>query len=292
MKSKFRLIIVSGRSGSGKSVALHALEDEGFYCIDNLPANILLELVKKYINQNSIEQIRLAIGIDARNVISDLDDFYNDFLKIGNISSNIESEIIFLDAENDCLLKRFNMTRRLHPMSQKGETSLVKAIKKESECLEKISSIADIHFDTSGLSVHELRCMIRKRIAGRVIGKINLLFKSFGYKYGVPKDADIVFDARCLPNPYWVDVLRDYTGKDKEIAEFLNSSDDVISLVDDIYNFINKWIPKFQNITRSYLTVAIGCTGGKHRSVFLCERLSKMFNIKNIAISVQHRETP
>ena len=287
MANKFRLIVVSGRSGSGKSTALHALEDEGFYCIDNLPASLLPDLVKKYV-QKEHKSIRLAVGIDARNMADDLAGFSSDFTTIRH-DDRVNSEIVFLDADRESLLKRFSMTRRMHPMSQKG-VSLEDAITKEFALLESISIQADIRIDTSKLSVHGLRCMIRERIAGKALGKINLLFQSFGFKYGVPADADFVFDVRCLPNPHWVESLRQFTGKDQPVIDYLSQHESVLEIKRDIYHFIDKWIPKFQDGTRSYLTVAIGCTGGKHRSVFLCEALSRMFSDQALQVMVRHRE--
>lgn len=287
MSNKFRLVIISGRSGSGKSTALHALEDEGFYCIDNLPASLLPDLVEKYA-QKKHEAIRLAVGVDARNMANDLAGFASDFAGIRN-DSRVTSEIVFLDADREALLKRFSMTRRMHPMSQKG-VSLEDAITAEFALLESISSQADIRIDTSKLSVHSLRCMIRERIAGKALGKINLLFQSFGFKYGVPADADFVFDVRCLPNPYWIESLREFTGKDQSVIDYLIQHEHVLEMKEDIYTFVDKWIPRFQDGTRSYLTIAIGCTGGKHRSVFLCETLSRMFGNRALQVMVRHRE--
>ena len=287
MSYECRLVVVSGRSGSGKSTALHALEDEGFYCIDNLPASLLLDLVHKYAKKQH-ESIRLAVGIDARNVADELKDFAKNFAKIRD-NSRVCSEIIFLDADRESLLKRFSMTRRLHPMSQSG-VSLEEAITKEYALLKSISTLANLRIDTSQLSVHGLRCLIRERIAGRSLGKINLLFQSFGFKYGVPADADFVFDVRCLPNPYWVESLREYSGTDQQVIDYLRGHKEVEDMQQDIFSFVHKWIPYFQDSTRSYITVAIGCTGGKHRSVFLCEALSKMVDSQALQVMVRHRE--
>ena len=289
MLNKLRLVVVSGRSGSGKSTALHALEDEGFYCIDNLPASVLPDLVKKYVSRQG-EMIRLAVGIDARNMADDLKNFAVDFSLIKN-NSCVNSEIVFLDTDHEALLKRFSMTRRKHPMSQKG-VSLEDAINDEFSRLETIVDMSDIRIDTSDLSVHGLRCLIRERIAGKKQGKINLLLQSFGFKYGVPPDADFVFDVRCLPNPYWIEELRNYNGKDQPVIEYLRQYPLVLDMKNDIYEFINRWIPRFQDSTRSYLTIAIGCTGGKHRSVYLCEELSHIFCDYELQVMVRHREQP
>lgn len=287
MANKLRLVIVSGRSGSGKSTTLHALEDGGFYCIDNLPASLLPDLINKYTKKNC-ESIRLAVGIDARNMVDELEEFPSDFAVIRN-NEKVDSDIIFLDADLDSLLKRFSMTRRKHPMSQKGEP-LEDAISKEFIRLKPLFSQADIRIDTSQLSAHELSRLIRERIIGKAQGKLTLLFQSFGFKYGIPTNADFIFDVRCLPNPYWIEDLREYTGKDKPVINFLKSNEYVMQMKQDIAAFIHKWLPFFRDSTRSYITVAIGCTGGKHRSVFLCEALSKMFRGKDLQVIIRHRE--
>jgi len=287
MNEKLRLIVISGRSGSGKSTALHVLEDEGFYCIDNLPASLLPDLVYKY-TQNNQNAIRLAVGIDARNMVDELKTFSDDFVKIRD-NPRVDSAIVFLDADRESLIKRFSMTRRMHPMNLNGGT-LEDAIKEEFARLEDISGMADIRIDTSNLSVHGLRCLIRERIAGRVLGKINLLIQSFGFKYGVPMDADFVFDVRCLPNPYWIEKLRSFTGKDKPVIDYLINQPEVIEMRDDILSFTEKWIPRFQDGIRSYMTIAIGCTGGKHRSVFLSELLSDQMSKQGLHVMIRHRE--
>ena len=287
MANKFRLIIVSGRSGSGKSTALHVLEDEGFYCIDNLPASLLTELINRYTKENC-KPVQLAVGIDARNTVDELKEFPADFAKIRQ-NKKVESDIIFLDADVDSLLKRFSMTQRKHPLSQKDE-SLEDTISKEFLRLRPLFKQADIKIDTSQLSVHELSRLVRERVIGQRQSKLNLLLQSFGFKYGIPSNADFIFDVRCLPNPYWIEDLREYTGKDEPVINFLKNNEHVMQMKQDIANFLQKWIPFFRDSTRSYITIAIGCTGGKHRSVFLCESLGKMFYNHDLQVIVQHRE--
>ena len=291
MKYAILLVIVSGRSGSGKSTALHALEDEGFYCIDNLPFSLLPDLVNTYtkkIQNTTQDTMRLAVGIDVRNTVEDLRSFSEDFLRLRQ-KKYVKSSIVFLDANHTTLLKRFGMTRRLHPMSQSG-ISLEDAINEEYARLETISTLADIRLDTSQLSVHDLRCIIRKRIAGYRSDTINILCQSFGFKYGVPTDADFVFDVRCLPNPYWIAALRELTGKDQPVIDYLNNHQSVLDMQNDIFLLLMKWISHFQDNARSYLTIALGCTGGKHRSVFLCEALYLMLKKQGLHVSIRHRE--
>lgn len=277
-----KIIIVSGRSGSGKSISLHLLEDLGYYCIDNLPATLIPQLVEHL--KESYEKI--AVGIDARNLPRDLDEFYNIIKKFEDKS--IHCEIIYLDAEDTTLIKRFNETRRKHPLSDK-HTSLAEAILKEKSLLEPIAHLADLTVDTTHFNIHQLRDLIKLRIAKKE-KELSLLIQSFGFKFGVPIDSDLVFDVRCLPNPYWHQELRPFTGQEQKIIEFLNKNHDANTLLNDITQYLEKWIPKFQASNRNYMTVSIGCTGGQHRSVYIAEQLMKHFMSKSENIQLRHRE--
>jgi len=282
-----KLIIVSGRSGSGKTTALQALEDIGYYCVDNLPAGLLPELAKQLTTANQSDLEMMAVGIDARNVPSQLKQFPGIFEKIKEL--NIDSEIIFLDCEDSILLQRFSSTRRKHPLSN-DKIPLSEAINSESGLLSAISTLADLHIDTSHQTLHQLRDLIKSRIGrSRDLG-LALLFQSFGFKHGVPNDADYVFDVRCLPNPYWHHELRSLTGKDQKVADFLKSESATDEMVTDISQFVSKWLPSFLANNRTYMTIAIGCTGGQHRSVYLVEQLKTVFEKEYKNVQVRHRE--
>ena len=281
-----KLTIISGRSGSGKSTVLHILEDRGYYCIDNLPASLLHSLANRvFTGETDIPNV--AASIDARNISADLEQVPNIVNDLK--SKNLPTEIIFLDANSQTLLKRFNESRRKHPLSDK-RIGLKEAIDKESELLEPISVMANLSIDTSKMSLHQLRDSIKDRLVKNKETGLALLFQSFGYKNGVPVDADIVYDVRCLPNPYWDNSLRSLTGLDEAVMKFLNAENEVQEMYSDISQYLQKWLPKFEGNNRSYITVAIGCTGGQHRSVYLCEKLSNEF-VKSITnVQVRHRE--
>jgi RNase adapter protein RapZ len=281
-----RLLIISGRSGSGKSTALNMLEDHGYYCIDNLPASLLPAFVKR-ISSETLELPRVAVSIDARNIPEDLK-------KVPQIIEDLQStplhtDIIFLDANSPTLIKRFSESRRKHPLTTEN-IGLREAIMKERELLEPIAALAGLSIDTSTMSVHQLREAIRTRVLEKKDSSLALMFESFGFKSGVPIDADFVFDARCLPNPYWDPSLRPLTGMDSDVIAFLSKQADVVALQTDIAEFLEKWLPRFEASNRSYMTVAIGCTGGQHRSVYLCEQLRKIFAGKVTNVQVLHRE--
>ena len=281
-----KLTIISGRSGSGKSTVLHILEDRGYYCIDNLPASLLHSLANRvFTGETDIPNV--AASIDARNISADLEQVPNIVNDLK--SKNLPTEIIFLDANSQTLLKRFNESRRKHPLSDE-RIGLKEAIDKESELLEPISVMANLSIDTSKMSLHQLRDSIKDRLVKNKESGLALLFQSFGYKNGVPVDADIVYDVRCLPNPYWDNSLRSLTGLDEAVMKFLNAENEVQEMYSDISQYLQKWLPKFEGNNRSYITVAIGCTGGLHRSVYLCEKLSNEF-VKSITnVQVRHRE--
>lgn len=281
-----KLIIVSGRSGSGKTTCLHVLEDIGYYCVDNLPASLLTALASR-LNVDDLKLDHVAVSIDARNIYEDLKRFPEIFRSLE--TTNIEGQIIFLDADDTTLLKRFSETRRKHPLSD-DQTGLMEAIVYEKELLEPIATLADLILDTTSLSLHQLRDVIKNRVALREGNGLALQFQSFGFKNGVPVDADIVFDSRCLPNPYWVEALRSFSGLDKPVVDFLAQQEDVADMFSDICIYLEKWLPRFQANNRSYITVAVGCTGGQHRSVYLCEKLGKHFQTKGYNAQVRHKE--
>ena len=284
-----RLVIVSGRSGSGKSTALNALEDLDFYCIDNLPAGLLPELWNESINSNDPRLQKIAVSIDARNLehgIEKFPVFYQQCLE-----KNIHIDILYLDATDETLLQRFNSTRRKHPLTRSGH-SLKEAIKQERTLLDPIVTNANLIIDTSALTLYELRDLIKVRIAGRATQEIAILFQSFGFKHGVPNDADFVFDVRCLPNPYWDTSLRKFNGLDEPTKQFLESHPETHEMKQDIIRFLEKWLPSFKDSNRSYLTIAIGCTGGQHRSVYLCEQIGRHFQALDPSVQIRHKELP
>jgi UPF0042 nucleotide-binding protein len=282
-----KFVIVTGLSGSGKSIALNALEDLGFYCIDNLPSFLLETLSKALIEQASPRFARTAVGIDARNPADDLRQVAP---VVGALrAAGIDAELVFLEADDDILIRRFSETRRRHPLTDR-DTSLHDAIREERELLEPFLSNADLRIDTSRTNLHELREIIRRRVADREDSEMSILLESFGFKHGVPRDADFVFDARCLPNPYWQAGLRSLTGRDTAVAEFLESDPRPALLLDHITGFLERWIPCFRDEGRTYLTIAIGCTGGNHRSVYLVERLARHFTGLGRKVLVAHRE--
>lgn len=282
-----KLIIVSGLSGSGKSVALHTLEDLDYYCIDNLPVGLLEPFAQQLLNNPLPGQDNAAVGIDARNQSDDLLNFPQTLKRLRD--QGIHSEILYLQAEDETLLKRFSETRRKHPLS-KSKLSLTDAIQRERTLLQPISTNASLHIDTTHTNVHQLRDLVLERVGAKSDGNLSLLFKSFGFKNGSPKDADFVFDLRCLPNPHWDTRLRPQTGLDADVVDYLNNQPLVEEMYATLRSFLEIWIPHFQAENRSYLTVALGCTGGKHRSVYLAQRLSEYFKRLYPSVLVRHRD--
>ena len=275
------VVVISGRSGSGKSTALHVLEDMGFYCIDNLPVTLLPPLIDRL----SI-QPRVAVSIDARNIAEDLSEF-PDIIKDFD-PSHVQTKVVYLDSSSSSLVKRFSETRRKHPLSNK-DRDLREALEYESELLEPISNLADLSVDTTSLSIHELRDLVRSRVANSD-HEFALLFQSFAFKNGVPVDADLVFDVRCLPNPHWKQNLRNLTGQDEDVQTFLHDQPDVIAMYNDIITYLETWLPKFEANNRSYTTIAVGCTGGHHRSVYLASKLYAHFQDRWKNVQIRHRE--
>lgn len=282
-----KLIIVSGLSGSGKSIALDTLEDCGYYCIDNLPINLLEDFINHVMLADTKTYAKTAIGIDARNQSDSLAGF-SDSLDLIR-SKGIDCEIIFMQAEESTLIKRYSETRRRHPLTV-SNIPLKEAILIEKEMLTPIAKHASVVIDTSRTHYHQLRELIRDQVGERDISHVSLQFQSFGFKHGVPLDADFVFDARSLPNPYWIPELRGLTGQDQPVIDFLQHELLVDELFNDITQFLQRWIPRFEAEGRSYLTVAIGCTGGQHRSVYLADTLAKQFTSPLLNVIVRHRE--
>ena len=282
-----RLVVISGHSGSGKTSALNILEDVGFTCIDNLPASLLENLISQLNSNNNHEDLNIAVGIDARNLVGDLNKIPEILKIIGR--DGVDVSVIFLYAHRSDLLRRYSETRRRHPLST-DTIGLKEAIELEKNILSPISDIADRSVDTSRLTLHQLRDLITNTIVPNTPQHMSILFESFGFKNGVPTDSDFVFDVRCLPNPYWKQQLKNKTGNDQGVIEFLESQVEVASMLADIIGFLTRWIPKFQQNNRSYLTVSIGCTGGQHRSVYLANRLHEHFAADHPLIQVSHKE--
>ena len=287
MASELRLIIVSGLSGSGKSVALHVLEDLGYYCIDNLPAALLQSAVDEVTSSDEQQASMLAVGIDARNRSQDLESLptlINEFR-----ARDIATDVLFLQADDEVLLKRYSESRRRHPLAEQG-SALRAAIDAEREILAEVTSSADLIIDTSQTSIYELGDVIRERVDRRNTETMSVLIESFGFKNGIPADADFVFDLRCLPNPYWTVNLRGLTGIDTEVREFLEAHESFVAMHDDILTFLKRWIPEYREAHRGYLTVAIGCTGGQHRSVYMVDKLAASLAELEEPVGTRHNE--
>jgi len=287
MSQDMRLIIVSGLSGSGKTVALHVLEDLGYYCIDNLPAALLKSVVDEVSSGEGQSSNRLAVGIDARNRRQDLKSLpalIEEFRQ-----QNIQTDLLFVLADDAVLLKRYGETRRRHPLAVQG-SELRAAIDAERDILSEVINCADLIIDTSRTSVYELADIIRDRVDQRAPQILSVLIESFGFKNGIPADADFVFDMRCLPNPYWNLNLRQLTGLDPAVVQFLDDQESVVAMHDDILGFIKRWIPEYRKANRSYLTIAIGCTGGQHRSVYMAEKLANSLRDYHDTVLTRHKE--
>lgn len=276
-----KLTIISGRSGSGKSVALRVLEDLGYYCVDNLP----VDLLPAFIASTKDAQQNIAVSIDVRNwpqcqheITPLLDD----------LRKTVEVSVIFIDASNETLIKRYSETRRLHPLSRSNMT-LDQAIAHEEGLLHDLKANANIVIDSSQYSIHDLSETLRNEIIGKPSQDLVMVFESFGFKYGLPSDADFVFDVRFLPNPHWIAELRPQTGLDEEVQQYLSGHTEVTQLIYQIRTFIENWLPMLEKNNRSYLTVAIGCTGGQHRSVFIAQQLGEYFQNKEYQVQIRHR---
>jgi UPF0042 nucleotide-binding protein len=269
-----RLIIVSGLSGSGKSVALHTLEDIDFYCVDNIPAALLKAFIAHTVRGLGDTYPQTAVGLDARNRANEIEIIP---AMVGELRrGGIDCEVLYLHAGEEVLLKRYAETRRKHPLVT-DNVSLREAIASERKLLEPIITAADWVIDTSNMGVHALRELVRERIDRRRDGRLSLMFESFGYKHGIPGDADFVFDVRSLPNPYWDQALRNLTGRDAAVIDYLAGYPSVPNMIRDLAAFLERRVAEFSQANRSYLTIAIGCTGGQHRSVYIAEQLAEHF---------------
>jgi UPF0042 nucleotide-binding protein len=276
------LIIISGRSGSGKSVALRVVEDLGYYCVDNIPVNLLPSLVRSV----SDNYDKIAVSIDVRNLPKKQNEF-NDILEY--LPGFTKPNLFYLDSDDQTLIKRFSETRRLHPLSV-DSLPLDLAIKKEKELLDVLTTRADYIIDTSELSVHQLAESIREKILGKKDKQLIITFESFGFKYGIPKEADYVFDARFLPNPHWEPELKPLTGLDQPVKDYLANHSIVQKFTWQIQTFVQTWLPHLERNNRSYLTIAIGCTGGQHRSVYLAQTIGDSFLATHPNVKIRHRE--
>ncbi|MES2547820.1 MAG: RNase adapter RapZ [Pseudomonadota bacterium] len=284
-----QIIIVTGLSGSGKSIVLRVLEDSSFYCIDNLPATLLPQITQ---HLNATNHSKIAISIDSRSAaLESLPQAIASLKADGN-----HVQVLFLESAVETLVKRFSETRRKHPLSNEN-TTLAESIANERDLLAGVAALGH-HIDTSNLSANALRTHVRELISSLQVTSehanankgLVLLFKSFGFKNGIPLDADFVFDVRSLPNPHYDPVLKPLTGKDAAVQAYLASQPAAIEMLADIQHYVQKWLPSFNSDNRSYLTVAIGCTGGQHRSVYFVEQLSAYFKQQKQAVIIRHRE--
>ena len=280
------IVIVSGRSGSGKSTALNVLEDIGYYCIDNLPVTLLSPLIQRLEVEKVIQKV--AVGIDARNIADDLVMFPD---VIGSFNNDyVRTTILYLDAASPALVKRFSETRRKHPLTNE-KRDLREALDQETQLLDPISDMASLSIDTTDMTIHELRDEIRSRVAEET-HDFALLFQSFAYKRGVPVDADLVFDVRCLTNPHWQPALKKLTGLQVQVQDFLDGQNDFAEMYQDLSGYLDQWLPRFKVNNRSYLTIAVGCTGGQHRSVYMTQKLFRHYESRFNNVQVRHRELP
>lgn len=282
-----KLVIVSGLSGAGKTIALHTLEDAGYFCVDNLPTGMLSMFVNSMKNNRPVSYEQIAVSVDARCDIDDMGQFDSILDEIR--AMDVSVKVLFLTTKAEKLLTRFSETRRRHPLSHKG-LPLIEAINEERRILHNISSRADLTIDTSELNVHELRNIINRRLIHVNRESMTILIQSFGFKHGLPVDTDFMFDVRCLPNPHWEAGLRPYTGKDQPVIDYLEGFPEVQDMKKSILTFLRHWIPCFEQEGRSYMTVSIGCTGGQHRSVYLAQKIMEGLKSKRENVSVRHRE--
>ncbi|CAH9063663.1 RNase adapter protein RapZ [Pseudoalteromonas haloplanktis] len=276
------LIIISGRSGSGKSVALRVVEDLGYYCVDNIPLNLLPSLVRSVSDSYN----KIAVSVDVRNLPKEQQQF-NEILEY--LPGFTKPTVFYLDSDDQTLIKRFSETRRLHPLSI-DSLPLDLAIKKEKQLLDVLINRADYMIDTTDLSVHLLAESIREKILGKKDKQLIITFESFGFKHGIPKEADYVFDARFLPNPHWEPELKPLTGLDQPVKDYLASHSIVQKFTWQIQTFVQTWLPHLERNNRSYLTIAIGCTGGQHRSVYLAQTIAESFAMSHPNVKIRHRE--
>ncbi len=280
-----KLVIFTGRSGSGKTAALHNLEDSGYYCVDNMPLELLLSLISTLKDKTN----KLAVTLDVRNLTSPSEQQVATY--ISTLKKQVDLSVVYLDANNESLIKRFSESRRIHPLSlQKSDLGLEEAIKEEERLLEQVKQLSDMIIDSSGFSIHQLNDAVHTEILGTKAKQMKLVFSSFGFKFGLPQDADYVFDARFLPNPHWVEELRALTGLDQPVQDYLGNCPEVTEFIWQIKIFLKTWLPALERNNRSYVTVAIGCTGGKHRSVYTAQTLADNFKQERDNVTIIHRE--
>ncbi|HEY8586304.1 MAG TPA: RNase adapter RapZ [Rhodanobacter sp.] len=282
---EIHLIVLTGMSGGGKTVALRALEDLEFYCVDNLPSALLPELVNAVIKGHSKRRL-IAVGVDVRNRGTDFAQMPSVLSELA--AAGVQVHLIFLDCRDDVLIKRYSETRRRHPLATRG-VSLADAIVEERRLLRPLMAIAEKVIDSSELNVHQLRRLVATGYAQATEG-LTLMFQSFAFKRGLPLDADFVFDARCLPNPHWQPHLRPLSGKDAPVREYLESQPMVEEYFADTARWLDAWLPRFDQDDRSYVTISIGCTGGRHRSVYLVEKLAAHYRAQRDGVLAFHRE--
>jgi UPF0042 nucleotide-binding protein len=284
--SEIHLIVLTGMSGGGKTVALRALEDLEFYCVDNLPSALLPQLVNAVIHDNDSKHRRIAVGVDVRNRGTDF--AHMPTVLSGLAAAGVQVHLIFLDCRDEVLIKRYSETRRRHPLATRG-LSLADAIAEERRLLRPLVAIAEKVIDSSELNVHQLRRLVATGYAQATEG-LTLMFQSFAFRRGLPLDADFVFDARCLPNPHWQPHLRPLSGKDAPVREFLDAEPLVGEYYADTVRWLDAWLPRFEQDDRSYMTISIGCTGGRHRSVYLVEKLAAYYRNQREGVLTFHRE--
>jgi RNase adapter protein RapZ len=280
------LIVLTGMSGGGKTVALRALEDLEFYCVDNLPSALLPQLVNAVIQERRGQRRRIAVGVDVRNRGTDF--AHMPAVLSGLAAAGVQVHLIFLDCRDEVLIKRYSETRRRHPLATRG-LSLADAIAEERRLLRPLMAIAEKVIDSSELNVHQLRRLVATGYAQATEG-LTLMFQSFAFRRGLPLDADFVFDARCLPNPHWQPHLRPLSGKDAPVREFLDHEPMVGEYYADTVRWLDTWLPRFEQDDRSYMTISIGCTGGRHRSVYLVEKLAAYYRDRREGVLTFHRE--
>lgn len=280
-----KLFIISGRSGSGKSTVLRALEDNAYQCIDNLPVTLLHSLVEENLNRAGAAPTQLAVCIDARSQALQT---FPEILQSLPLAKK-DRRVVYLDAKSPTLVKRFSETRRRHPLTS-NKIDLRQAIDMEAQVLATIADLADLTLDTTQLTTQQLTAHFVDRVLDHDSHNINLLFRSFGFKYGVPVDADFVFDLRCLPNPHWDQALRSLSGLDQPVQDYLQNQPMVNEMFEDITSILARWVPRFEANSRVYMTVAIGCTGGQHRSVYMAQRLAEHLSHNYDNVLVRHRE--
>ncbi len=286
-----KLLIVSGLSGSGKTIALHTLEDAGYVCVDNLPLTLLTPFVETRLQgaERSVEHA--AIGIDIRSGVDEVGELHRQIEQLRRHKPDLQIHVLFLFAEPAVLLRRFSETRRPHPLTRLG-LPLDEALALEARLLSPLREQADLVIDTSHSNLHQLRALLRSRLVDQSSHRLHILLQSFGYKYGAPSDSDFIFDMRCLPNPHWYAHLRPLNGLDAQVAEFLRNQPESETMLNQLSQLLLTWLPLFEREQRQFLSVSLGCTGGQHRSVYMVERLAERLRPHLPSLALRHRELP